>query len=624
VAKAGCVAVLALLALAAPAVASAPLGVVETYTKGFRPEAAPGLLAPGPDGELWFTDWPEYLTERKAAIGRVTTSGAISEETLPIGGRIAFGGLTAGPDGNMWFTISAYGYEYSGYNSAIGRITPSGVVTYFQSYFREGPDKESEPKAITIGSDGSLWFAEDGAIPAVGRVTTSGHIEEFPGAIPAGCAPLGMVSGSDGNLWFVLEADNRHGPCSTPGIERFSPITHMAKIFAEGLPSGQLEAAFLGPDGDVWFSSNGENGPTFVSRVDVNGDISEALTVPSTRSRGGSGPDGAYWTALDGWDGPGRSQIDNILPPFVGGDAGVGLGFALAGNASGPLVAGPDGNMWLIAHGTSEEPEVVRVGTGAPAAPSVPPAVVGPGVVGSELACQVRWPDWDEQQPSASLYPLDGYSWRLDGNPIPGATSIAYTPGPADVGHELACAVTATYPRLNVTESAVSDPVTVFPASPRPGPSETPKWASASPPRSVPSLPRVDTKATWRFSHTGRYTTVKSLVLHDVPEEANIEVSCDGRGCPPGGSHLATVAATRRCRLGKPCASQAPVQKPPTISLAYLFRGHRLAPRATISVRVVESGWIGKSYVFGTHRQSKPSVQIACLAPAATQPGVGC
>src|SRR5919108_6296992 len=54
--------------------------------------------------------------------------------------------ITPGPDGNLWFTDTTA--------SAIGRITPLGVVTEFD--IGEG----KEPYTIVAGADGNLWFTE--------------------------------------------------------------------------------------------------------------------------------------------------------------------------------------------------------------------------------------------------------------------------------------------------------------------------------------------------------------------------------------------------------------------------------------------------------------------------------
>jgi hypothetical protein len=50
-----------------------------------------------------------------------------------------------------------------------------------------------------------------------------------------------------------------------------------------------------------------------------------------------------------------------------------------------------------------------------------------------------------------------------DGRPIAGQTGQTYTPSTGDVGQQLSCTVTVTYPLLNVTVSATSAAVTVIP-----------------------------------------------------------------------------------------------------------------------------------------------------------------
>ena len=74
----------------------------------------PFRIAAGPDGNLWFTDYP-------SSIGCITPAGVITE--YPAGVTVSSHpfGIAAGPDGNLWFT------EMSA--NRIGSITPTGVVT---------------------------------------------------------------------------------------------------------------------------------------------------------------------------------------------------------------------------------------------------------------------------------------------------------------------------------------------------------------------------------------------------------------------------------------------------------------------------------------------------------------
>jgi hypothetical protein len=73
------------------------------------------------------------------------------------------------------------------------------------------------------------------------------------------------------------------------------------------------------------------------------------------------------------------------------------------------------------------------------------------------------WANWAGLQPSLSAFAFDGYRWLRNGSLIAGATSLSYTPAAGDVGSQLACTVTVTYPLLQTTTSAASSTVTVYP-----------------------------------------------------------------------------------------------------------------------------------------------------------------
>src|SRR5215470_15761453 len=62
----------------------------------------------------------------------------------------------------------------------------------------------SDAHAITSGSDGALWFTENGS-NQIGRITTSGAITEYP--IPSSSSgPIAITTGPDGALWFTTPA----------------------------------------------------------------------------------------------------------------------------------------------------------------------------------------------------------------------------------------------------------------------------------------------------------------------------------------------------------------------------------------------------------------------------------
>ena len=80
-------------------------------------------------------------------------------------------GITPGPDGNLWFTEFRAG--------KVGMVTPAGTVTDFPV-----PTPSSQPLTIAAGPDGNLWFTEqsassvarvlDAPVPALKLKPTSG------------------------------------------------------------------------------------------------------------------------------------------------------------------------------------------------------------------------------------------------------------------------------------------------------------------------------------------------------------------------------------------------------------------------------------------------------------------
>jgi streptogramin lyase len=231
---------------------------VTHYTSGFAAEIYPKAITAGPDGNMWFT------TEGNR-IGRITTSGTVTEFTLPEGQFDNFPSrITAGPDGNVWFVTNG--------PATIGRITPSGEITQFSA----GLNAESHLTAITAGPDGNLWFVDQGTGKAVGSITPSGEINEFSVAQTA----LGITTGPDGKLWFA-ESSN--------GVGRIDPTTHAVENFSAGLQAeGNVSEVVAGPGGEenIWFLDLDSGTSQKVGKVGTK--AGPKLTVTKT----GTGPGG--------------------------------------------------------------------------------------------------------------------------------------------------------------------------------------------------------------------------------------------------------------------------------------------------------------------------------------------
>src|SRR5258708_12067255 len=101
-----------------------------------------------------------------SAVGAITSCQAGTRS----GGGFGTGreSIAPGPDGNLWFT------EF--WANRIGRMTPSGALTEFPI-----PTPESAPRGIVAGPDGNVWFVESANLgSAIARVTTKGVVTEFP------------------------------------------------------------------------------------------------------------------------------------------------------------------------------------------------------------------------------------------------------------------------------------------------------------------------------------------------------------------------------------------------------------------------------------------------------------
>src|SRR5262245_11481925 len=313
-----------------------------TFSLPAQASAPTGIVA-GPDGNLWFTE------ANADQIGRITTSGAVTEFAVPTA---ASGptGIVAGPDGNLWFTEANV--------DQIGRITTSGVITEFHV-----PTSGFKPISITVGPDGALWFTEVNALNAatdlpssqppaflpthqqvfggkIGRITTGGVVTEF--AIPSRAdpngTPNGIVTGPDGNLWFTERAAN-----DEPAIGRLTPGGAFTG-FNVGLSLfTQSGSVTVGKDGNLWFTQAGY--PATVGKITTTGTVttfpaSDAINFPRGIAIGG---DGNFWyTNYDQQDGA-PAGISRLTP------AGVSTFFPLADTGAGPfgITADHSGNLWF-------------------------------------------------------------------------------------------------------------------------------------------------------------------------------------------------------------------------------------------------------------------------------------
>lgn len=285
----------------------------------------PGAIVTGTDGALWFT---EVLASGPGGkIGRITTTGVITEYPLPHSGsyvtdiargsdsngivwftgasmsgpsfigRVASTGmiteastldpgamalrLTTGPDGALWFTVIEAGTQ----TGKIGRITATGDVRYYPL-----SSHALTPRDITTGPDGALWFTEfslSGAPGKIGRLATSGAITEYPLPSTTYSDAQSITVGPDNTLWFVETG----GPKGVPDKLVRMTTTGSATEVALGAAGSPINGLTLGSDGAMWIC--GER----IGRITPSGQITY-LAIPTAGNVAGDitvGPDGKLW-----------------------------------------------------------------------------------------------------------------------------------------------------------------------------------------------------------------------------------------------------------------------------------------------------------------------------------------
>jgi streptogramin lyase len=310
-----------------------PLGQFTEYRAGLSGD--PHDLTIGPEGNLWFVE------RQTPAIGRITPSGVITEFTAGLKPNSGPTDIVVGPDGNLWFTDPDYVGNETG---AIGRITPSGVITEFSA----GLAEHEKPSMIVPGPEGDLWYA--GFSIAIGKITTAGVITDLTGQLNQGLEPEefrrpdSLAVGPDGDLWFGNYSEDGSA------IGRLTPGTNQVAEFPVpnfGVPGGVI----AGGDGNVWFYDEGHETIDRITHAGIitefsTGAIDDFLTEVQRPSSLALGPEGNVWFAYYGvgFSTPPPSYIGNITPAGTVTKFTAGL---RPNSQPGDLTLGPDGNLWF-------------------------------------------------------------------------------------------------------------------------------------------------------------------------------------------------------------------------------------------------------------------------------------
>ena len=277
-------------------------------------------IAPGPDGNLWFTE------ESHNAVGRITPGAVITEFSagFPLGSPR---GIVTGPDGNLWVAMA-------GGNGGIARVTKTGVVTEFDAL------TAGDPEDVTVGPDGNLWYV-DSAADLIGRITPEGSITEFSNGLSTGAAPTGIAKGPDGALWFTESGTGKIGRITTAGaITEFS-----GNLSGSSQPTDIVKGA----DGNLWFTMGGAGGG--IGRITPSGEVTKfavGLSLLSVPREIAAGPDGNLWFTESALPGKvGRITTSGDITEYSTGLLSILSPWSIA--------PGPDGNMWFTGNNVSDQ-----------------------------------------------------------------------------------------------------------------------------------------------------------------------------------------------------------------------------------------------------------------------------
>ncbi|HEY7982076.1 MAG TPA: hypothetical protein VID19_11380 [Candidatus Eremiobacteraceae bacterium] len=216
---------------------------------GFQPGSfnGHGAIVTGPDGNLWFTECLNEANPGFGRIGKITTSGVLTEYPLTGGVERCPSQIATGPDGAMWFT------EYAWINAnpppALGRIDMTGKITEYPL-----PASDVNGDSIVRGSNGNLWYDAQGVSSgsAIREYSTLVHAVIDSVIIPPPMVPgtlvVNPVDGSilagtlvqGGGLSDILQV--------VPGTSG----TYVVKYIPSPANSGDWSNLAVGRDGNIY------------------------------------------------------------------------------------------------------------------------------------------------------------------------------------------------------------------------------------------------------------------------------------------------------------------------------------------------------------------------------------
>lgn len=256
------------------------------------------------------------------------------------------------------------------------------------------PTADSEPRDITTGSDGNLWFTEGteftGAPAKIGRITPSGEITEFAATLPNGCNSciLTDIERGGGDLVYITSNDATlmrfnvqtlafEPPVAMPDNDALagSLATHGDVVFITDFnndvvwrydtTSGTFDSfaasnpfdVAVDAAGNAWFTEPQANldGTTNIARIDaVTGEVTRTVTDAAARSITVSPADGKVWFTVRF-----TPQGVGFLDPAAGNNVTF---FEVVATGPRGIAAAPDGTIWFTQEIEGNAASVTNIG----------------------------------------------------------------------------------------------------------------------------------------------------------------------------------------------------------------------------------------------------------------------
>ncbi|MDX6359289.1 MAG: virginiamycin lyase [Nocardioidaceae bacterium] len=264
----------------------------------------------------------------------------------------------------------ALGFTWSA-GAAIG--APAAMLKQFKV-----PTANSDPFAVTNGSDGNRWFTEGndltGSPAKIARITPAGAITEFPAGVAAGCnvCILHDIAQGPGSILYITSNGSN--------LMRFNETTQSFQSAVDVAPTGAFNNLAVGggnvwitdfntnvvwrytiatgvitnfpahtpidvavdASGNAWFTENFNNadGTSNIGRIGVNASSTDPVTYTKIPAPAGSitvAPNGKVW-------------FGEAFGPAVGlfdpAGAAIVTMFPVPAPPAGIAVA-PDGTIWF-------------------------------------------------------------------------------------------------------------------------------------------------------------------------------------------------------------------------------------------------------------------------------------